>query len=175
MTTPAAAAPPQPPICSSAWATRSATSSRHGAAITCTPIGSGFKRHRHGNDRQADERDRLRVDADVGPQRHLLAVEHEGLLPDQRRDAGRRRREDDVDLSNSSSTRSRYQRRNFCAWTTSAAGTIAPAISRSRTAGSKSLGAAAQPVEMQRRAFGRGDDVAGGARALALPGFRSRA
>ena len=32
---------------------------------------------------------------------------------------------------------------------TSAAGIIAPAISRSRTAGSKSCGARAQPVEMQ--------------------------
>ena len=41
---------------------------------------------------------------------------------------------------NSSSTCARYQRRNFCARSTSGAGTIAPAIRRSRTAGSKSFG-----------------------------------
>ena len=29
------------PLCSSAWAMRSATSSRHGAAMICTPIGIG--------------------------------------------------------------------------------------------------------------------------------------
>ena len=41
---------------------------------------------------------------------------------------------------NSSSTFARYQRRNFCARSTSGAGTMAPAIRRSRTAGSKSFG-----------------------------------
>ena len=41
---------------------------------------------------------------------------------------------------NSSSTWARYQRRNFCARSTSGAGTMAPAIRRSRTAGSKSFG-----------------------------------
>jgi hypothetical protein len=40
--------------------------------------------------------------------------------------------------SNTFSTASRYQRRNFCALTTSAAGAMAPAISLSRVAGSKS-------------------------------------
>ena len=41
---------------------------------------------------------------------------------------------------NSSSTFARYQRRNFCARSTSGAGTIAPAMRRSRIAGSKSCG-----------------------------------
>ena len=64
-------------------------------------------------------------------------------------------------------TSSWNQRRNFCACTTQAAGTMAPAISRSRTAGSKSAARRAQPVEMERRAFGRGDEVGGGAGACA--------
>ena len=67
---------------------------------------------------------------------------------------------------NSASTCSRYQRRNFCALTTSEDGIMAPAIRRSRTAGSKSLARAAQPIEMQCRAFGRGDDISCGAGAL---------
>ena len=41
---------------------------------------------------------------------------------------------------------------------------MAPAISRSRTAGSKSPRARAQPVEVQGRALGGGDDVGGRAR-----------
>ena len=68
-------------------------------------------------------------------------------------------------LSNSLATSSRYQRRNFCAFTTSEAGIMAPAISRSRTAGSKSLGRAAQAVEVQRGALGGGDHIGSGARA----------
>ena len=55
--------------------------------MTCMAIGIG-QRHRHGHDRQADERDRLRVDSDVRPHRQLAAVEHEGLLPDQGRRQG---------------------------------------------------------------------------------------
>ena len=74
---------------------------------------------------------------------------------------------------NSSSTCSRYQRRNFCAWSTRGAGIIAPAISRSRTAGSKSFGALAQPIEMQRRAFGGGDDIGRGAGARGFREFDS--
>ena len=54
---------------------------------------------------------------------------------------------------------------------TSAAGVMAPAISRSRTAGSKSLRARAQTVEMQARAFARGDDEGGRAGALGLRNF----
>ena len=72
---------------------------------------------------------------------------------------------------NSSSTCARYQRRNFCARSTNGAGTIAPAISRSRTAGSKSFGALAQAIEMQRRAFGGGDDIGRGAGARGLGNF----
>ena len=54
------------------------------------------------------------------------------------------------------------------------AGTIAPAIRRSRTAGSKSFGAFAQAIEMQRRAFGGGDDVGRGAGARGLGNFDRR-
>ena len=71
---------------------------------------------------------------------------------------------------NSSSTWARYQRRNFCARSTSGAGIIAPASSRSRTAGSKSFGRRAQPIEMQRGAFGGGDHIGRGAGAR---GFRN--
>jgi hypothetical protein len=127
------------PFHSSACAMRSATSSRQGAAMICTPIGSGAQRHRHGhrNDRQADEGDRLRVEAEIGAHRHFDVAEREHLLADQRRRARRRRRQDGVDLGEQlQHLASRYQRRNFCAFTTSEAGTIAPAISRSRTAGS---------------------------------------
>ena len=150
-------------------------SSRHGAVMICTPIGrpaalgTGHRDHR-----QSDERDRLRVDADIRPQRHLLAVQHERLLADRRRDAGSRRRQDRVDIARTAAApRSRYQRRNFCACTTAAAGTSAPAISRSRTSGSKSSGRGAQPLQMQRGAFRRGDDIGGGCGRAAPPESRS--
>ena len=77
---------------------RSATSSRHGAAITCTPIGNGESGTGTVDDRHADEGDRLRVNAEIGAHRHFDAVEHERLLPDQRRRARRRRRQNGVDL-----------------------------------------------------------------------------
>ena len=79
------------------------------------------------------------------------AVEQHGLLADRgaRERAlpapGWRRR-----FRTAPSTCSRYQRRNFCALTTSDAGTIAPAIRRSRTARLEIARARAQPVEMQR-------------------------
>src|SRR5262249_55540946 len=78
---------------------------------------------------------------------------------------------------NSSSTLARYQRRNFCARSTSTAGTIAPAMRRSRTAGAgrrrheragdeavahggiEILRPLAQAVEMERSGLGGGDDV----------------
>ena len=66
---------------------------------------------RHGDDRQADEGDRLSEHSDIRPHRHLDAAEHEGRLAGMRRPAGRRGGEDDVDEPNSSSTASRYQRR----------------------------------------------------------------
>jgi hypothetical protein len=72
---------------------------------------------------------------------------------------------------NSSSTLARYQRRNFCARSTSGAGTMAPAIRRSRTAGIEIVRALAQPVEMQRGAFGGGDHVSRGAGARGFGNF----
>ena len=161
------------PACSSAWATRSATSSRQGAAMICTRDRQRLQRHRRRHHRQADERDRLGVDADV---RRAAASRRRRA----RRSAGRcvgatqgvaGARMTSTSPEQSRAPASRYQRRNFCAWTTSDAGTIAPAISRSRTAGSKSCAARAQAVEMQRRAFGRGDDIGRGARALGFGNF----
>jgi hypothetical protein len=70
---------------------------------------------------------------------------------------------------NSSSIRARYQRRNFCARSTNGAGIIAPPIT-GRAPPDRNHWALAQTVEMQRSAFGRGDDVGGGAGA---PGFRN--
>src|SRR5262245_65537857 len=67
--------------------------------------------------------------------------------------------------ANKASTCSRYQRRNFCALTTCAAGIMAPAIRRSRTAGSKSR-PRAQASEVKRAAFAGGDDIGRGARAF---------
>ena len=46
--------------------------------------------------RQADERDRLGVEAEIGAHRQLDAVEHESLLAEGGRRAGCRRREQDV-------------------------------------------------------------------------------
>ena len=63
-------------------------SSRQGAAMICTPIGRRPKRHRDGDDRQADERDRLRVERRYSPAPAFPAVQHERLLA---RSAARRR------------------------------------------------------------------------------------
>ena len=70
---------------------------------------------------------------------------------------------------NSSSTRARYQRRNFCAWFTERGrhhGARDQPVAHRRI---EIVRARAQTIEMQRRAFGRGDDVGRGARA---GGFR---
>src|SRR5262249_50612697 len=58
-----------------------------------------LERYRHRHHRQADERDRLGVDAEIGAHGKLDAVEHEGLLADGGRGARRRRREHGVDMS----------------------------------------------------------------------------
>ena len=71
----------------------------------------------------------------------------------------------------SSSTRARYQRRNFCARSTSAAGIIAPASRRSRTAGSKSFGRLRRRSRCKRRAFAGGDDIGCGAGARGFGNF----
>ena len=55
-----------------------------------------LERHRHRDDRQADERNRLSEDAKVCPHWQLNSVEHEGLLADQGRRVGRGRGDDHV-------------------------------------------------------------------------------
>ena len=77
---------------------RSAMSSRHGAVMICTPMACRTKWARHRDDRQANEGYRLGIDADIRPQRHLLPVQHERLLPDQWRDAWCCRRQDRIDV-----------------------------------------------------------------------------
>ena len=62
-----------------------------------------------------------------------------------------------------------YQRRNFCALVTSEAGSMAPAISRSRVAGSKSLARVRSRLQMQACRLACCNDVGGRAGAL---GFR---
>ncbi len=86
------------PICSSACATRSADvlPPRRGDDLHADR--QRLERHRHGHHRQADERDRLGVDADIGAHRQFDAVEHEIHLAQLRRGAGRRRRDDHVDV-----------------------------------------------------------------------------
>ena len=101
----------------------------------------------------------------IGAHRHLDAVEHEGLLADARARCraspapGWRRRR-----SNSSSTCSRYQRRNFCALTTQAARDHGAGDQPVAHGGIEVARACAQAVEMQRGALARGDDVGRGAR-----------
>ena len=58
---------------------------------------------------------------------------------------------------------SRNQARKRCAWITHAAGTIAPDRSRSRTSGSKSPARVLRRGQVERRRFGGGDDIGGGA------------
>ena len=72
---------------------------------------------------------------------------------------------------NSSSTRARYQRRNFCARSTSGAGIIAPASSRSRTAGSKSFGRLRRRSRCSEAPSAGGDDIGGGAGARGFGDF----
>ena len=102
-----------------------ARSSRHGAAITCTPIGSVAwqPQHRHRAHRQADARDRLRQQAQARPRRQALAVDLDplGCRSAARRTAwparaARRRR------GTARPRAARYQRRTRCACTTQAAG-----------------------------------------------------
>ena len=128
--------------------------------MICTPIGSGVERHRHRHHRQADERDRLRVDAEIRPHRQLDAVEH-------RRSAGRccgavqgvAGARIDVDALE----QLQHLRRDTSGGISAPSRPAAPGPWRRRSAGrappgSKSCGARAQAIEMQRRAFGRGDD-----------------
>ena len=72
---------------------------------------------------------------------------------------------------NSSSTCARYQRRNFCARSTSGAGIMAPAIRRSRTAGSKSFGRWRRRSRCSEAPSVVRDDIGGGAGARGLGNF----
>ena len=92
----------------------STRSSRHGAAISCTPIGSRRMAapDRHRADRQADERDRLRR---AGPGSAAPAGARPWIsshsAADRRCGARRRRRDQDVDVAQNLARRaSRYQR-----------------------------------------------------------------
>jgi len=107
--------------------------------MICTPIGIGSSGTAP-RPPEANEGNRLGVDADIGPHRKLDAIKQERRLPELRRGAGRCRCDDHVDGFEQLQYLARYQRRNFCARSTSGAGIIAPASNRSRTAGSKSFG-----------------------------------
>ena len=71
----------------------------------------------------------------------------------------------------SASASSRKRRRNFCACTTHAPGSIAPAMSRSRTSGSKSAARVCRRSKVQRRAFDHGDEIGRRARPRGLGEF----
>src|SRR5216684_5299534 len=132
----AATTPPR----SSAWATRSAISSRHGAAMICTPIGigsNGTGTATTGSPMKEIGWVWMPIWARTGsstPSSTKVACPSFGATQGV---AGAMITSTDL---NNSSTRARYQRRNFCARSTSGAGIIAPASNRSRTAGSKSFG-----------------------------------
>jgi len=52
--------------------------------------------YRYSDNQQTDERDRLRENSNIRSQRRVLAVQHEGRLADEWRDARRRRRDDRI-------------------------------------------------------------------------------
>src|SRR4051812_16222376 len=56
------------------------------------------ERHRNGDYRQTDERDRLRVDAEIGTHWQLDTIEEERLLPDYRSGTGGAGCEDGIDF-----------------------------------------------------------------------------
>jgi hypothetical protein len=127
-------------------------SSRQGAAMICTPNG------------QPDERDRLGVDADIGAHRQFDAVEHEIHLAQFRRDARRRRRDDGVDRLEQFEDARAIPAAEFLR--------AIDQRSRHHRAGDQAIAhrgieilrALAQAIEMQRGAFGCGDDIGRGAR-----------
>ena len=124
------------------------------------------QRHRHGDDRQADEGDRLRVNAEIGAHRQFVVAEHERLLADQRRRARRRRRQDGVDLVEQLQHLVAIPAAEFLRLApTSDAGDHGAGDQPVAHGGSKSCGARAQPVQMQAGALAGGDDEGGRARA----------
>src|SRR5216684_3811136 len=128
------------PARSSAKATRKAMSSRQGAAMICTPIGIGSSvtgTATTGSPMKEIGWVWMPILARTGsstPSSTNVACPSFGAVQGV---AGAMITSTDL---NNSSTWARYQRRNFCARSTSGAGTMAPAIRRSRTAGSKSFG-----------------------------------
>src|ERR1700712_2935314 len=128
------------PARSSAKATRNARSSRQGAAMICTPIGigsSGTGTATTGSPMKEIGWVWMPILARTGnstPSSTNVTCPDFGATQGV---AGARITSTELKIS---STRARYQRRNFCARSTSGAGIIAPASRRSRTAGSKSFG-----------------------------------
>src|SRR5437867_993897 len=128
------------PMRSSACATRNAISSRQGAAMICTPIGigsSGTGTATTGRPMNEIGWVWMPIFARTGSSTPSSTKFTWPSLGAMQGVAGATITSTDL---NSSSTFARYQRRNFCARSTSGAGTMAPAIKRSRTAGSKSFG-----------------------------------
>ena len=121
--------------------------------------------HRHRADRQADERDRLRQQAEARPRRQALAVDLEPLGADCRRDARRGRRDQDVDVAQqlgdarrepaAHALRLHHPRRRQ-----QRAGEEAVARQRLEVGGARGAGRAGAGC-----AFGVGDEERGGARA----------
>src|SRR5712675_868320 len=128
------------PARSSAKATRSAMSSRQGAAMICTPIGigsSGTGTATTGSPIKEIGWVWMPILARTGsstPSSTKVACPIFGATQGV---AGAMMTSTEAKIS---SILARYQRRNFCARSTSGAGIIAPANNRSRTAGSKSFG-----------------------------------
>src|SRR6266550_9364182 len=128
------------PARSRARATRSAISSRQGAAMICTPIGigsSGTGTATTGNPIKEIGWVWMPMLARTGnstPSSTKVACPSFGAVQGV---AGATITSTDL---NRSSTRARYERRDFCARSTNGAGIIAPANNRSRTAESKSFG-----------------------------------
>src|SRR3954454_8695580 len=128
------------PARSSAYATRSAVSSRQGAAMIWTPIGigsSGTGTATTGNPMNEIGWVWMPMLARTGSSTPSSTNVVWPSLGATHGVAGAMITSTDL---NSSSTCARYQRRNFCARSTSGAGIMAPASKRSRTAGSKSPG-----------------------------------
>ena len=132
------------------------------------PIGQRLERYRHGDDRQPDERNRLGVEAEVRAHRQVDAGELEGLLADRGRGARRCRRQDRIDALE--------QLAHFG---------LIPAAEFLRLDGERSrhhgggdetvahrrieiVRALAHALEMQARAFDRGDQIGGRARERGL-------
>ena len=153
-------------------ATRSARSSRQGGAMTCTPIGRRSPSVHTGTAQTG------RPMKEIGWVKRpmfgrtsiSLPSSTKVFWPSAARASGVAGASTTSTSRKVSSTRSRYQRRNFCALTTQAPGSIAPAIRRSRTSGSKSSARSRKRSSVQRRALDHGDEIGGGARAVATPG-----